>query len=543
MKTTVKTRQDGLMVKNRLHTILLLILLSILSVTFILAAVTLGVISHKKNQDNANPITTTSTSVVVKHLMDTINSTQLMFHLQKLQTIADNHERTRALGTSGFQATIDYIETQLKSKTNFHVFKEEFLVPVSIRTDPRLTSTIAGVEKNYIFGTDFRLVFLSAPADFLTPIRLTIIPNSGCDDDDWQRATPHPANGSVAIVIHDRNCSAVQKSILAQKFNINGLLLYNNSINATSLPIIVAAQNITYIAMAVSYEVGSQLSEAVQNHLSTDPHIRMFMTPGDMVRMNISSENICADTPTGNITQTIVIGSHSDSIDNGSGINDNGSGAMATLVLALNLANLFQTSFYEKYSYRIRFCWWGAEERNMYGSYHHVEQANMTTVEGSRLKDYLMMLNFDMLASPNYYFGIHRSDGLPDIVSSKVKNGSNRIAQIFRNWFDQENLPWDNSSLGISSDHVPFLVEGVPCGGLFTGADGRKTLEQRNRYDRMLGHGHGGIADAVFDPCYHKTCDTIENTNPFAFEIMTKAAAYAIETLARMSDLHNYLYG
>ena len=34
--------------------------------------------------------------------------------------------------------------------------------------------------------------------------------------------------------------------------------------------------------------------------------------------------NICADTPTGDITQTIVIGSHSDSVPAGPGINDNG---------------------------------------------------------------------------------------------------------------------------------------------------------------------------------------------------------------------------
>jgi Zn-dependent M28 family amino/carboxypeptidase len=70
----------------------------------------------------------------------------------------------------------------------------------------------------------------------------------------------------------------------------------------------------------------------------------------------------------------------------------------------------------------IRFCWWGAEEHGTIGSYHHVEEANTTTVEGNRLKDYIMMLNFDMLASPNYYFGIHESTLLPDQVSSTVKN-------------------------------------------------------------------------------------------------------------------------
>jgi Zn-dependent M28 family amino/carboxypeptidase len=46
--------------------------------------------------------------------------------------------------------------------------------------------------------------------------------------------------------------------------------------------------------------------------------------------------------------------------------------------------------------YRIRFCWWAAEERGLLGSYDHIEQANITNIEGNRLKDYVMMLNLDM---------------------------------------------------------------------------------------------------------------------------------------------------
>lgn len=213
---------------------------------------------------------------------------------------------------------------------------------------------------------------------------------------------------------------------------------------------------------------------------------------------------------------------------------------MATLVLALNLAHLFQTSSYEKYLYRIRFCWFGAEEYKYLGSSHHVEEANVTTIEGNRLKDYIMMLNFDMLASPNYNFGIYESTLLPDIVSSTVKNASLKISQLFRNWFDKEKLPWDNTTVG--SDHVPFLVAGIACGGTFSGAGGVKTLEERDRYNRMLGYRYGGIAGVRYYPCYHLPCDTIENANPFAYEIMVKSAAYVLETFARIPDLHSWLY-
>ncbi|CAF1314976.1 unnamed protein product [Rotaria sordida] len=56
-------------------------------------------------------------------------------------------------------------------------------------------------------------------------------------------------------------------------------------------------------------------------------------------------------------TQTIVIGGHSDSVPASPGINDNGSGSVANLGLAVALARLFETSTYKKYKYRVRFCW------------------------------------------------------------------------------------------------------------------------------------------------------------------------------------------
>ena len=34
---------------------------------------------------------------------------------------------------------------------------------------------------------------------------------------------------------------------------------------------------------------------------------------------------------------------------------------------------------------------------------------------------------------------------------------------------------------------VHFLLEGIACGGLFSGADDVKSQEQRDRYLRMLG--------------------------------------------------------
>ncbi|CAF2039942.1 unnamed protein product [Rotaria magnacalcarata] len=121
-----------------------------------------------------------------------------------------------------FKATLDYIETQLKFKTNFQIFRQQFFVSVRVRIDPVLTSTIQSVDKNYTYDADFREVSLSAKVNFLNPIRLTIIPNLGCDESYWQNPTPHSAMNSVALVMHNKNnCSVAAKSTIKVNIHFN----------------------------------------------------------------------------------------------------------------------------------------------------------------------------------------------------------------------------------------------------------------------------------------------------------------------------------
>jgi Zn-dependent M28 family amino/carboxypeptidase len=219
-----------------------------------------------------------------------------------------------------------------------------------------------------------------------------------------------------------------------------------------------------------------------------------------------------------------------------------GSGSAANLGLAIALARLFQTSTYAKYKYRVRFCWWGAEEIGLLGSDDHVKKANTSTVIGERLSDYLINLNYDMLGSPNYIFGIYEGRTANANTPTHALPGSNKITAVFKEWFDQQNLPWDYTDFSGRSDYGPFLAEGIVAGGLFAGADETKTQEQRDRYDQMLGQGTGGIAGAIQDPCYHQACDSIQNINEFAYEKMVQATAYILEYLARQDDLKGWLY-
>jgi Zn-dependent M28 family amino/carboxypeptidase len=207
------------------------------------------------------------------------------------------------------------------------------------------------------------------------------------------------------------------------------------------------------------------------------------------------------------------------------------------------LARLFQSSSYPPYKYRVKFCWWGAEEVGIVGSDYHVSQANQSIIEGERLSDYLVNFNYDMLGSPNFQMGIYDGNSANfSTTPPKAIPGSIRLTQLFRDWFISQNLPYNIIELGGASDYASFLAAGIVISGLNAGIDDIKTKEERDYYDRMLGQGKGGIAGVVHDPCYHDSCDSLANINPLGYHKLSQGAAYVLEYLGRHSDLRSYLY-
>jgi hypothetical protein len=147
-----------------------------------------------------------------------------------------------------------------------------------------------------------------------------------------------------------------------------------------------------------------------------------------------------------------------------------------------------------------------------------------------------------MLGSPNYIFGIYDGQTARNDTPSQALPGSNKITALYKDWFIKQNLPWDYTDFSGRSDYGPFLAEGIVAGGLFSGADELKTQEERDRYDKTLGQGLGGIPGIIHDPCYHEACDSIQNINVFVYEKMVQAAAYALEFLGQQEDLKVWLY-
>ena len=98
-----------------------------------------------------------------------------------------------------------------------------------------------------------------------------------------------------------------------------------------------------------------------------------------------------AATAGGRTDRTVVVGGHLDSVAEGPGINDNGSGTATILETALQMSELGIAP-----ENRVRFAFWSGEEDRLIGSSYYVSQLSP---HGS--KDTTLNLNFDMVGSPN----------------------------------------------------------------------------------------------------------------------------------------------
>lgn len=288
----------------------LLILFTI--TTIALTAAILGIVVNRLESKNTSSF---DKSVPTVSLVDQIKIDDLMKHLEQLQVFADRSNGTRVIGTSGFNDTVEYITTQLEQNTNLIIHHQYFTVPnYIVRGTPQLQTQINENITNHIYLTDFTQILFSPRADFNSFVPVITIPNFGCSDTDWIDAS---ATDTIALVMRG-GCPYVEKSILAEKYHVRGLLIYNDGLkSANHQPIQGVKNNLnTRIpAYFLSYELGIKLANTAAN-----PRVMMNIDVVDIEGV----ANICADTSSGDRTKTIVIGSHSDGVQAGSGINDNG---------------------------------------------------------------------------------------------------------------------------------------------------------------------------------------------------------------------------
>ncbi|KAI0386856.1 Zn-dependent exopeptidase [Hypomontagnella monticulosa] len=446
---------------------------------------------------NAEPIKRTQKCglplVQDKALVDSILLKDLLGCAQDLEDIAySTSYRNRVHGTEGHLNSVDYFVEQLKSLGDYYDIElQDFTTEVTIASKAELSIDGEAVEAGgFSFGNN------GTWAD--TP--LVTVANLGCNAED------HPAtlSGNIALIARG-NCTFVEKITFAGEKGAIGAIIYNNADAGVAAGTLGGVNDLIPVA-GITRADGLSLVDQISNGATV-------VSAGEFWQYidNTTSYNVVASSKHGDANNVLFLGAHSDSVEAGPGINDNGSGSCGLLTIAKALAKW-------KTNNQVRFAWWTAEEEGLLGSEHYVNIASPSVLDKIRL-----YLNFDMIASPNYVLGIYDGDGSSFNLSGPA--GSAEAEKLFEAWYESQGLPYVGSEFNGRSDYGPFLDQGIPCGGLDTGADGIKTDAEVTMF--------GGTAGIWYDPNYHSAKDNVTNLNLDAFEATGKAIAHAVATYGK----------
>ncbi|MET1062719.1 MAG: M28 family metallopeptidase [Aeromicrobium sp.] len=428
--------------------------------------------------------------------------------LRQLQVIANRNGGNRASGLPGHEASVAYIAAQLK-KSGYKVTKQTFTFPFSRDLEPATLTQLTPEERTI----ETQAMDYSGSGDVtgaVTPINLVIPPGeagstpSGCEVGDFPDPGPDPA---IAL-IQRGFCNFGVKAANAEAAGYDAAIIFNEGQEGrTELLTGTLGEPVGIPVVGTSYEDGVALAAAPST---------ARVTAKTEVDLNRKTTNVIADLPrkTKHQDQVVVVGAHLDSVAEGPGINDNGSGSANILEIAKQYV---KTGLVKKAQRPVRFAFWAAEEKGLLGSYHYVE----TLSDAQRDKIYAN-LNFDMIGSPNYVRFVYDGDGSSDGNSGPA--GSAEIEDVFTSYFAKRKLASAPTPFDGRSDYGPFIEVGIPAGGLFSGAEGIKTAEEATLF--------GGTAGAAYDACYHQACDDITNLSTKAIKELGDAAAHSVGTLA-----------
>jgi Zn-dependent M28 family amino/carboxypeptidase len=426
--------------------------------------------------------------------------------LEALQSIADDNGGNRAAGLEGYDDSVDYVARELK-RMGYKVTYDTFDFNAFYENSDGMLNALSPVPAAYAWGVDFTYMSQTDAGDVSAMVEAVDLDlgadngsSSGCEADDFAGFTA----GNIALVQRGA-CAFSTKAENAAAAGAVGAIVFNQGNSDDRKGLINGTLGSDYAGgipvFFATYDNGVAWSETAGLTLNM---------VADVIREVRSVDNVIAETRWGDAENVVMIGAHLDSVFEGAGINDNGSGSAAVL----EMANLMKRA---RVKNKVRFAWWGAEEAGLVGSTQYVQ--NLAPEELAKIKVYL---NFDMISSPNFFYGLYDGDGSDFDLAGPP--GSAATEAMFEKYFNLRGQPFEGSEISFRSDYAEFFLQDVAFGGLFTGAEVIKTAEQAAIY--------GGDADVAFDECYHSECDTMENVNERALEVNADAIAFVTSVFA-----------
>jgi Zn-dependent M28 family amino/carboxypeptidase len=454
--------------------------------------------SHRSGSEQ-----TTGAAEFASALKGKVTTDAMMAHLSKLQDIANANNGTRAVGTPGYEASVDYVINTLRD-SGFDVQTPEFSARVFHAEKPELTVGGRPVEARAL---DFSLG--TPPGGVSGPLVAAPANSLGCAAADYGDL---PVRGAVVLV--DRGtCPFAQKEDAAAQRGAVAMIIADNVDEEQMGGTLGPTTEVKIPVLSVTKSTGVQLrGQPGPTTIKLDASAQSF-----------KARNVIAQTKTGSDANVVMAGAHLDSVPEGPGINDNGSGVAAVLETAVRLGS--SPPVHNK----LRFGFWGAEELGLIGSRNYVESLDLAA-----LKNIALYLNFDMLASPNPgYFTYDGDQSLPMDARGKpvVPEGSAGIERTLVAYLKSAGKTAQDTSFDGRSDYDGFTLAGIPAGGLFSGAEGKMSADQAKLW--------GGTADQPFDPNYHQKGDTLDHIDRTALGINGGGVAYALGFYAQDLSGHN----
>jgi Zn-dependent M28 family amino/carboxypeptidase len=413
----------------------------------------------------------------------------LTAHLDALEGLADANEANRAHLTQGYLDSADYIEGRLAA-AGIPVVRESFEVRRWSLDDSTLAIEGVAVSHAVLFGSTAGTASAEiVPVDLVLPPGPANTSTSGCEPSDF---VDFPA-GAIAL-LQRGTCTFATKALNAEAAGASAVVLFNEgqpgrleTLEGTLDP----APAIPVVG--VSFAVGESLASG--------GGVATVAVESDVVVG--TDDNLIATLPGSGHSEAgvILLGAHLDSVPEGPGVNDNGSGSAFLLELLLQA---HEAGF--EPAHPVQFAWWGAEEIGLVGSYAWAYDETTGQPDAARLDALDAYLNYDMMASSRGMRFIYDGDG-SDIADGGASRASGAIEAVYAEWFADRDLDTFAEGMFVPTDSYWFVLEGVPTGGLFSGA-------------------------FQYDPCYHLACDRRSEIDETLYLELARAGAHTLEVLA-----------
>ncbi len=401
----------------------------------------------------------------------------LRARLQALATATEGSDRYRAGGSAGYDRAALFVEQELRA-AGWTVTEDAYTGAVF--ADEGGSSLEVG---GRTFGIDDLRPLIFAPAG---NVEGPVVAIDGTLDApvDTARGCAVAHYGTLPpkaiVMVRQGPCLRREQVIAAQEAGAAAFIAVYPQMPPGLIyrPTLIEARLLEIPAAAVSRAAADALLAAAGGrataHLVT--RARTSAAP---------TRSILAELPGTEPGAVIMLGAHLDSVIDGPGINDDGSGVAALLEIARALGGTAPRA-------TIRLAFWSGEEIGLHGS---VRYASALSTEDARA--ILVYANVDMIASPNGFAGVYDEPGAPA--------GSGAARALLTAAVERAGGAPVGVDVGGGSDHYGFAKAGVATAGVFSGASEPVSAEQAAI--------SGAVAGRPADACYHQPCDDVSNAN------------------------------